>query len=274
MRRTVISPSRVLSKLDVRSIGGINALPRQQRRRVYSSLLPLDVLLRFGIDPDTLFGPDSSSLFRISARRASVELSLQHRVDAQDPVLYLQLADTMTNQIEVVMFIVNDPSSERFDTDQLPDGTPTEFGTQGRNLEEEVRAMEAGLAPGQVRHGLRLTRDLVPIFEDFVQALHHDAVYLEPLAYHNGILFERLGFAYAMGLGRMEWIHREFALGGLLQSRLDGSTPFRMPGAEKNVRGRSWAIYDGIMDMPYTGVKMYKRVGVHAGVITFPDAVW
>jgi len=134
--------------------------------------------------------------------------------------------------------------------------------------------MSAGLAPGQVRHGLRLTRDLVPIFEDFVKALHHDAIYMQPLAYHNGILFERLGFSYAMGLGRMEWIHREFGPGGLLQRRLDGTTPFRMPGAEETVRGRSWAIYDGILEIPYSGIKMYKQVGVHAGAITFPDAVW
>lgn len=134
--------------------------------------------------------------------------------------------------------------------------------------------MKAGLAPGQVRRGLRLTRDLVPILEAFVGALQHDAVYIQPLAYHNAILFERLGFAYAMGLGRMEWIHKEFSPGGLLFKRLDGSTPFRSPGAEATVRGRSWAIYDGIMDVPYSGIKMYKRVGVHAGVITFPGAAW
>ena len=134
--------------------------------------------------------------------------------------------------------------------------------------------MAAGLAPGQVRQGLRLTRDLVPILERFVAALHHDAYYLQPLAYHNAILFERLGFAYALGLGRMEWIHREFAPAGLLHRRLDGSTPFRSPDACRTVRGRSWAIHDGIMDMAFTGVKMYKRVGVHAGAVTFPAATW
>ena len=134
--------------------------------------------------------------------------------------------------------------------------------------------MEAGLAPGQVRQGLRLTRDLVPILERFVSALHHDAYYLQPLAYHNAILFERLGFAYALGLGRMEWINREFTPGGLLHRRLDGGTPFRSPDAWRTVRGRSWAIHDGIMDMPLTDVKMYKQVDVHAGVVTFPSAAW
>jgi hypothetical protein len=274
MRRSLVAPAQALAGTGVRSIGGINALPRKQRRRVYQSLIPLDVLLRFDIDPEALDRSGESSLFQIVPRSSSVELSLRHRVDAKDPLLYLQLADTTNNQIEVVLFVVNDPNAERFDTDRLPDGTPTHFGTQARNVDEEVKAMEAGLAPGQVRRGLRLTRDLMPILERFVSALGHDAFYIQPLAYHNAILFERLGFSYALGRGRMEWIHRGFGPGGLLRRRLDGSTPFRRPGAEESVRGRSWAIHDGILDAPYSGIKMYKRVGIHAGVITFPESVW
>jgi len=77
-----------------------------------------------------------------------------------------------------------------------------------------------------------------------------------------------------MGQGRMEWIHQEFGRGGLLFSRLDNSTPFRRPGMETTVRGRSWAIYDGILGEPFTGIRMYKRIGVHAGVCTFPEAIW
>lgn len=274
MTRTVVTPAEVLSDRPLQSIGGINALPRAERRRIYASLLPLDVLTRFEIDPMTVLDLDASGLFAVEARRSSVELWLRHQVDARDPILYLQLADTATNQVEIVMFVVNDPEAERFHTDRLPDGTSTHFGTERRNIPEEIRAMKAGLVPGQVRRGLRVTRDLVPIFEDFVAALRHDMVVLQPLAYHNAISFERLGFAYAMGLGRMEWIHREFAPGGLLHRRLDGSTPFRQPGAENSVRGRSWAIHDGIMDMPFAGIKMYKQVGIHAGVVTFPEAAW
>ncbi len=274
MSRTLVAPAAVLSGRQLRSVRGINGLPRQERRRVYSSLVPLAVVQGFAMDPSSIADEHEGDLFDIAVQPSSVELRLRHHTDAVDPILYLQLADTASNQIEVVMFVVNDPDAERFHTDRMPDGTPTHFGTERRNIPEEIRAMEAGLAPGQVRRGLRLTRDLVPILEDFVSALGHDMVLLQPLAYHNAILFERLGFAYAMGLGRMEWIHREFSAGGLLQSRLDGSTPFREPGAENSVRGRSWAIHDGIMDMPYTGIKMYKRVGIHAGIVTFPRAAW
>jgi hypothetical protein len=72
----------------------------------------------------------------------------------------------------------------------------------------------------------------------------------------------------------MEWIHKEFAPGGLLFKRLDGSTPFRQSGAEASVRGRSWAIHDGILGEPFSHVKMYKRVGIHTGRTTFPNAEW
>ncbi len=260
--------------LDLFSIRQVNQLPEEQRERVYRHLVPLEVLMRFGIDAETPVDADGHPLWQAAPANSSVELFLWHAWGAEDPVMYLQLADTPNNQIEVTMFIVNDPHSERFDVDRLPDGTATYLGTLARNVEAEVQAAEAGLAPGQVRHGLRATRRLIPILEHFVEGLHHDSFFIQPLAYHNAVLFERLGFSYMIGLGRMEWIHNEFSPGRLLFERLDGSTPFRRPGAERTVRGRSWAIHDGILGMPYTGIKMYKRVDIHAGVTTFPNAAW
>jgi hypothetical protein len=267
-------PPPLLLDMELFSIRQINQLPHEQMLQVYRHLVPLEVLLRFEIDPQTLADDEGHALFECQPGPSSVEISLRHAWDVEDPVLYVQLADTPNNQIEVVLFIVNDPTSERFNVDRLPDGRSTYFGTLARNIEEEVRAMRAGLAPGQVHRGLGATRRLMPMLEHFVAGLHHDAFYIQPLAYHNAILFERLGFAYMLGLGRMEWIHKEFAPGGLLFGRLDRSTPFRHPGAEGSVRGRSWAIHDGIMGEPYSGVKMYKRTGIHAGVVSFPNAAW
>lgn len=267
-------PPPFLLDLELFSIGQVNKLPPEQMLQVYHYLMPPELALRFGIDPETLVDGEGRPLVECQPAISSVELSLRHVWDAQDPVLYLQLADTPNNQIEVVLFIVNDPRSERFNTDCLPDGALTYFGTLARNIEEEVRAMEAGLTPGQVRRGLGVTRRLIPILEQFVAGLHRDAFYIQPLAYHNAIFFERLGFAYMLGLGRMEWIHKEFAPGGFLFKQLDGTTPFRRSGAESSVRGRSWAIHDGILGKPYSDVKMYKRVGIHAGVVTFHNAAW
>jgi hypothetical protein len=93
--------------------------------------------------------------------------------------------------------------------------------------------------------------------------------FLEPLGYNSAILYERAGFQYLKGKEYMVWIDREFRHGGLLRGRLDGSTPFRRPSLALTVRGRSWAIHDGILDEPWESPKMYKTVGVHAGVGTF-----
>ncbi|MCJ7707499.1 MAG: hypothetical protein MUO38_07760, partial [Anaerolineales bacterium] len=62
--------------------------------------------------------------------------------------------------------------------------------------------------------------------------------------------------------------------GGPLHQQLDGSSPFRQPGMATSILGRSWAVHDGVLGAPFTGVTMYKRVGEHAGVDTFPAGVW
>ncbi|RME36228.1 MAG: hypothetical protein D6793_06105 [Thermoflexia bacterium] len=257
------------------SIRQINNLPQHQKEAIYRTLIPPEALLRFGI-PFSLTDPQGNSLWTCICERGtgSVTIALRHRWDAEDPVLYLELTETLHNQVEVLFFCINDPESERYNVDRMPDGRPTNFGLDGRNIPEEIRAMEAGLAPGQVRQGARLTRRLIPRFEDFVARLGYDRFQAQPLFYHAAILFERCGFAYTMGQGKMEWIHQEFQRNGVLHRRLDGSTPFRQPGMEATVRGRSWAIYDGILGEPFTGVRMYKRIGTFAGVCTFPDAVW
>jgi len=96
-----------------------------------------------------------------------------------------------------------------------------------------------------------------------------DMIVAEPLTYDNAVRYEKYGFDYLSGRRLMEMIDREFAPGGRLTARLDGSSPFRMPGMERNAHGRSWAIHDGIMDEPWEGVSIYKMVGSAAGVNTF-----
>lgn len=133
--------------------------------------------------------------------------------------------------------------------------------------------MEAGLSPGQVRKGLRLFGDFVPIARDFVAAMGQDMVISEPLAYNSAILFESYGFNYIRGKRKMVEIHRGFQPGGELLEKLDGSTPFRQPGIEKTVRGRSWAIHDGILDEPWRGIEMYRSLKP-SDVRTFPEWVY
>lgn len=259
------------ARIAPRSIAGVNRLPAAQREACYAALIPRELLDRFGIDPQTFSDAQGNRLVHIVAPpgTGSAEIDVRPYAGAPDPLLYAHIADTPNNQIEVLLVIVNDPNSPRFDTDRMPDGAPTDFGTRRRNVPEEIRAMAAGLAPGQVRRGLRLSGQLVPRFEAFVASLGHELVVIQPLAYHNAIRFERMGFGYISGKAVMERINEGFQPGGELFARLNGSTPFRRPGAETTARGRSWAIHDGILGEPFQGVRMYKRVGHNAGISTF-----
>jgi hypothetical protein len=256
------------------TIGGINLLPEAEKRRIYFDLIPNELLERFGI---TRSFTDARGNSLIQARwepgNPSVEISLFHKADFPDPVLYGHLTDTVMGQVHVLLYILNDPNSERFDVDRLPDGSPTKFGTQARNVEAEKAAMEAGLAPGQVRRGLRLLTPAISAFERFIQQLGHDMFFVEPLYYHNAVIFERYGFAYQQGRKLMERIQTGFAEGGELARRLDGSV-FRSREAAKSIRLRSWAIHDGILEEPYTNVTMYKRLGRNAGVSTTGEVGW
>jgi hypothetical protein len=258
------------------SLRQINALPDPIKEGIYRTLLPTGILEQYGIDPETLYDAQGRRLVTLTCPESSwvVEIDVRSAFNCPDPLLYLELADTRLNQIEVMLFAVNDPASERFETDRDWRGERTKFGTFRRNIPEEIRAMGAGLAPGQVRRGLRLSRTLIPLFEAFVSHLGHDYYLMEPLAYHNAILFERLGFNYVQGLRKMQWLHLAFQPGGLLHEALDGSTPFRQPEAWRTVRGRSWAIHDGILGEPWHGIKMYKRVSKQAGVDTFPGGTY
>ncbi|NIV29590.1 MAG: hypothetical protein GWN58_08800, partial [Anaerolineae bacterium] len=255
------------------SLRQINELPTPEREEIYRHLLPNKLLEDFGINTQTLSDAQGNRLVTFSCPHgaSTVEVDVRSEAGFPDPLLYVELGDTRLNQIEVILFVVNDPSSERFETDRDWRGERTMFGTLRRNIPEEIRAMEAGLAPGQVRQGLRLSRTLLPIFESFVTRLGHDYYLMEPLTYHTAILFERLGCNYVQGLRKMQWLHDAFQPGGLLHGQLlDGASPFRQPDACHTIRGRSWAIHDGIMGEPWHGIKMYKRVGRHAGIDTFP----
>jgi hypothetical protein len=254
------------------SIRHINALPDATKHALYRSLIPQRILeehcVRSGSQAQLSFQ------IRCPADASSVEIDVRHPIDMRDPVMYVHMADTPGRQLEVLLMVVNDLTKPRFDVGRDQQGQPTKFGTTSRNILAEIAALQAGLAPGQTRQGLRLSRELIPIMERFTTGLGKDRFFIEPLAYHNAIMFERYGFTYMVGQGQMEQIHQDFQPGERLYQRLDGSTPFRQPGFDRTVRGRSWAIHDGILGRPWSQVRMYKRVSVHASICTFPGAIY
>jgi hypothetical protein len=246
----------------------------QEQREIFKNLVPPEVLKHFQLSP-FLVDQEGNNLMKInpSENKESVELALYHQRGFQDPVIYGHLTDTMNGQIIVLLYIMNDPESPRFNVDKLPDGTPTKFGTQDRNLPAEEAAMEAGLSPGQLRRGFGMFGEAKAAFDRFVTDLGHDRYFIEPLYYHNAIIFERYGFTYQSGRKKMERIHAGFSAEGDLREKLDGSR-FRAKNAAESIRLRSWAVHDGILGEPFSNVTMYHVVGKPAGVETAPGINW
>lgn len=257
------------------SIFAINQLPEAEKQAIYRTLIPDWLLDQYDIDRERLATDGRSHVrYRCPTGSRALELTVVRRPGDRDPLAYFNMVDTFNYQLLVLLVVFNNPESPRFDIDVDEDGNQTQLGTIMRNCAAEEAAMRAGLAPGQVRAGIRGFKQTMPVFEQFVTNMGHDIFFIEPLAYHNAIVFERYGFNYVRGLAEMQRIHNEFQPGGSLHTRLTPDNPFRQPDAWQTVRGRSWAIHDGILGHPFTGFQMYKRIGIHAGIASFPDSQW
>lgn len=255
----------------------INNLPENPKLRLYRTLIPIQVLAEFDINPRTWKNPDKQPQVRLTADEGTnlVRISAWYGEDPQNEFFHLELADNSYNGIDLNFVIANNPTCQKFHTDVDDQGRETLFGTVHRNLSEEEKAMRAGLAPGQVREGLGCSKIVFNHIETFLTMMAHHALFLEPMTYVSAWLFERCGLAYSKGHKLMDTIHTEFQPGGELHGALDGSSPFRQPEQWNTVRGRAWAIHDGmleVIDKKWDDLKMIKQVGRHAGVNTFPEA--
>jgi hypothetical protein len=262
------------------SIAKLNRLPKEERDRTYLQLVPQSIFPTYQIDPNTLtnrFGERIvTGIFPPDDNFGCIEV--KHRSGDRDFIFSCQVSlESFMESLSLDFLIISDPFSERFNVDVDESGRDTLFGTRSRNIPEEIRAMEAGLAPGMVRHGLRLLGEFVKCLELFVTSLGLKTITFSALFYHNAILWERHGFSYFKGKKLMDRIHNEFQPGGALHQHLDDSTPFRKKGLERTVRGRSWAIYDGILDTideDWESPRMYRMLGKEFHINTFPDQIY
>ncbi len=255
----------------------VNQLSTGLKRRLYRVLIPPALLTRFGINPIAWENKADDLLVTLEADAGShiARLTCRHAPDAVDPFFFLELSDNVFNGIDVDLLLLSDPDSPRYGVDRDEEGQNTLFGTVARNLPEEERAMAAGLAPAQVRGGLRAAREVLLGLDLFCLLLGHPAYYLEPLTYVAAWLFERHGCSYISGRRFMQAIDEAFRPGGALHATLDGSTPFRQPDQWRTVRGRAWAIHDGVLaaiGRSWNDVRMVRRAGYDAGIRTAPDA--
>lgn len=258
------------------SIQQINQLPAEERETIYRDLIPPRLITLLHLDPATGRDPQGNRLitYICPPDQGFVRIEVRTRPPDREYVYLLKLTQPTEEFLEIAFIITNDPQADRFDVDRDPSGNLVGILSGIRNPAEEVRAMRAGLAPGQVRRGLRMFRQVLPLVESFASELGKEQISIEGLFYHHAILYERFGFGYLTGRDRMEEIHRGFQPGGVLHQRLDGSNPFRMPEAADTVRGRSWAIRDGVLEEPWRVPRLYKIVGQLMGMLTFPDCIY
>jgi hypothetical protein len=263
------------------SIAKLNRLPREERDRIYLHLVPESILERFQIDRKTLknqFGERVvRGIFPPDENFGCIEV--KYRSGDRDCIFSCQVSlEAFMQSLHLDFLIINNPFSERFNVDIDEEGRDTFFGTRSRNIPEEIKAMGAGLAPGMVRQGLRLVGEFIKCLDMFMATLELKTITAGAFFYHNAILWERYGFTYFKGGKMMERIHKEFQPGGLLHEKLNDSTPFRRKGMERSIRGRSWAIYDGIFldsfEEEWESPVMYRVLGKDFKVSTFPDQVY
>jgi hypothetical protein len=263
------------------TIAELNRFPKEERDLLYLLLVPPSIFEKFKIDPQSLTNPYGekvvTGIFPPDANFGCIEV--RYRSGDNDCIFSCQVSlEAFMQSLHLDFLVINDPFSERFNVDIDEMGRDTLFGTRSRNIPEEVRAIEAGLAPGMVRKGLGLTREFMNCLETFMASIDLKTISIRGLFYHNAISWERYGFTYFKGYKMMEKVHQEFQPGGLLYERVDDSTSFRRRGMERTVRGRSWAIYDGILldafNEEWESPLMYKILGKEFKVNTFPGQVY
>jgi hypothetical protein len=263
------------------SIAKLNTLPRQERDDLFLQLIPDPIFQKFEIDRKTLKNKYGErvvrGIFPPDENFSCVEV--KYRAQDKDLLFSCQVSlESFMQSLSLDFLGINDPFSERFHVDVDEFGKETLLGTRSRNIPEEITAMEAGLAPGMIRKGLHLAGEFMTFLEGFVASLGLKVISLGALYYHNAILWERYGFIYFKGGKVMEKIHEEFQPGGLLFRKLDDSSPFRKKGMEKTVRGRSWALYDGILfevfGEDWESPQMYKMLGRDLRVNSFLDQIY
>lgn len=198
-------------------------------------------------------------------------------LDTDDPFSALDIPDNKFNRFDLNLSFLSDPDGERFDTDVNFEGKATLFGTVRRKLVAEERAVHVGLAPGQVRRGLRGSREMLHQLETFLIALGQRSMSLEPLTYALAWLFECRGSAFIKGHQLMDQIRQEIQPGGRLHSAFGECIPFRKADQWQSVRDRARAIHDGILETingNWDGLRMVRQVERRANVNTIPDAIY
>src|SRR3990167_5199701 len=163
------------------SIQEINHLPREMLEALYLRLVPEEMLDRFGIDPRTLMGPEGTRLVRITAPpdKSCARVEVRSSTEDRDPALLVDVEMSGLSVPELAFVQITNPRASRYGIDRDLEGRDTLFGTVSSNVDEELRAFKDGLAPGQVRRGLRLLPRVLEAMEGFCRLLGKEIFLIE-----------------------------------------------------------------------------------------------
>jgi len=94
------------------TVRSINTLPDDQKREIYTRLIPDEIIQRFELDA-SLRTPQGHDLLVLNCPAESplAEMALYHKPGAPDPILYGKITDTMTGPLHILLYLLNDPHS-------------------------------------------------------------------------------------------------------------------------------------------------------------------
>ena len=127
------------------SLAAINRLDRPHKEAIYARLLPQRLLDLLQLDTATLRSHSNDQLVQVIAPEglSFVRIEARARPEDADVIFFAELADTQFHQMELAFCIICDPAAPRFAVDVTEAGAVNYFSSQGRNLQEELRAMQA-----------------------------------------------------------------------------------------------------------------------------------
>ena len=102
------------------TIAGLNQLSDLEKREVYSTIVPIELLEMFEIHPE-MKDKDGRELLVLNCPpdSSSAELALYTHHQAEDPILFGHITDTIHGQIHILLYGMNDVRTQRFDVDRL-----------------------------------------------------------------------------------------------------------------------------------------------------------
>ncbi|KAA0258590.1 hypothetical protein FHQ18_05370 [Deferribacter autotrophicus] len=262
-----------LRKENLLYLSDINQLSYAEKEKIYSHFIPEKLYQILGIKNfDEL---KNKYYFRLFCEPGTDFVKIEIKIDKnqKDWIFLLEIADTIYYQLELSLIVIGDPNAPFFDVYHDRFGHRNYFATAERNIEEETKALKAGLYPHQSRKGLNLFDNLLENLESFCRYTEKHLIETDPLGYASAIFYEKKGFGYIDGKKLMLKIDKEFYPEGLLYKKLDNSNIFRKQEYWNNVWGRSWAIHDGVLKealgVEFNHIKMYKPIDKKLQVNTF-----